>query len=674
MAEPSTNFSAALKVWGDINLHELQKVLDKQGLEIVENQKENMVGRKKLAEQTREFKKVPDESKGPAFKTLLKAYQGEIDNLTRRSKVAESAFLNLYKLLAEAPDPFPLLDAAVDQTARASEARVLELEVARQKEEVASLKQQLSETQTLEKERRKLSDKVEKLETKMADLIRDNVAAKEAEMHATYDERLRNYEEREKDLQRQVTVARSQLRELRTTADSSEAKLFDQSLRQDQETIARLAEADLTAQDLERANSRVAEVERRNEKLRAEIEAVRSGSESAGRVIVLETQVSDLQAEATRLITALDEQKATARAERGKSERKVDDLTKDKAARIQEIEELRQRLKQYADYDELKRELEIMKYVEFAGMDLDGQMDDEDADGVHMPDPNADKANLQRAESLEGLLMSKNRKLQDEVTSMRVAHEELTAAHRTLSADIEALQSRFEEQRSLNERLENDLLRINKTGTAGAPTVAAKEDPLAGLNLGRKDVTSNGALPAVQSSAEISILPIITSQRDRFRQRNAELEEELRRQFETISELRNEIKSLQGDNLKLYEKVRYLQSYRDDATGAIKASTGFHSTVRIDEELGKYQNKYEESMNPFEAFRGRERGRAIHMLNPIERILLHLSNIVLGNRLMRNIFVVYACVLHFIVLSSLYSNMTTAESLKDVSSPAPPIG
>lgn len=37
---------------------------------------------------------------------------------------------------------------------------------------------------------------------------------------------------REKDLQRQVTVARSQLRELRTTADSSQAKLFDHSQRQ----------------------------------------------------------------------------------------------------------------------------------------------------------------------------------------------------------------------------------------------------------------------------------------------------------------------------------------------------------------------------------------------------------------------------------------------------------
>ena len=41
------------------------------------------------------------------------AYQTEIDNLTKRSKTAENAFLSVYKVLAEAPDPYPLLEAAV---------------------------------------------------------------------------------------------------------------------------------------------------------------------------------------------------------------------------------------------------------------------------------------------------------------------------------------------------------------------------------------------------------------------------------------------------------------------------------------------------------------------------------------------------------------------------------
>lgn len=70
---------------------------------------------------------------------------------------------------------------------------------------------------------------------------------------------------------------------------------------------------------------------------------------------------------------------------------------------------------------------------------------------------------------------------------MQVAHDELFAAHRTISADVEALQSRFEEQRALNERLENDLLRINQAGpAASALNAPAREDPLAGLSLGKK--------------------------------------------------------------------------------------------------------------------------------------------------------------------------------------------
>ncbi|KAI5477893.1 Golgi membrane protein [Pseudohyphozyma bogoriensis] len=653
-----TNFSQALTTWKDINLAELQKTLDKQGLEIVEGQKDNMMGRKKLAEQTREFKKVPDEEKGPAFKTLLKAYQGEIDALTKRSKHAENSFLNVYKLLAEAPDPFPLLDAAVDQTARASEARVLESELSRQRDEVAFLKQQLAEAQSVEKERKRLADKVEKLESRMDDLIQDKVGAKEAELHATYDEKLRNYEEREKDLQRQVTVARSQLRELRTTNDTSQAKLFDHSQRQDQETIARLAEADLITEDLERANSRVAEVERRNEKLRAEIEAVRSGSESAAKVAAMETQISDLQTEASRLIRSLDSQKELSEREKTELTKKVEELSKEKETRTKEIEVFKEKVRQYSDYDEVKRELDIMKYVEFAGMDLDEVPGASSvADLVQMPDPNADKANRNRGKPLENLLMAKNRKLQDELTSLRVAHEELFATHRTISADLDSLHSRFDEQRTLNDRLENDLLRINQANEGrGTPSPLPREDPLAGLNVGKKEPVGP---PPAATSAETSILPIITSQRDRFRQRNAELEEELRRQFETISELRTEIKALQTDNLKLYEKVRYLQSYRDDA-GSSSSRTAF-PTMRGDEELGKYQNKYEESMNPFEAFRGRERGRAVQMLNPLEKVLLSLASVVLSNRLSRNIFVVYAAGLHFIVLVTLYGAVVSGE-------------
>ena len=69
MASVEQNFSAALSTWKStcvminisityhdriaINLLELQKTLDTQGVELVENQKESVVGRKALADRTK---------------------------------------------------------------------------------------------------------------------------------------------------------------------------------------------------------------------------------------------------------------------------------------------------------------------------------------------------------------------------------------------------------------------------------------------------------------------------------------------------------------------------------------------------------------------------------------------------------------------------------------------
>lgn len=185
----------------------------------------------------------------------------------------------------------------------------------------------------------------------MDELIQEKVTQKENELNATYDEKIRNYEERcatiiltvqvqvqnaygvflnrEQDLQRQVSLTKGQLRDLRMSNDSNQAKLLDHTQRQgmlhglfaseflsyyrcdinshilrslDQEVVEKLAELDMMVADLERANSRVVTVERRNvsrldfigmietpltlpsqELLRAEIEAIKSGNESSDR-------------------------------------------------------------------------------------------------------------------------------------------------------------------------------------------------------------------------------------------------------------------------------------------------------------------------------------------------------------------------------------------------------
>ena len=85
----------------------------------------------------------------------------------------------------------------------------------------------------------------------MDELIQEKVTQKENELNATYDERIRNYEERlvsfpsetapsvnmyllcrEQDLQRQVALTKGQLRDLRMSNETNQAKLLDHTQRQ----------------------------------------------------------------------------------------------------------------------------------------------------------------------------------------------------------------------------------------------------------------------------------------------------------------------------------------------------------------------------------------------------------------------------------------------------------
>lgn len=98
---------------------------------------------------------------------MLKAYQTEIDNLTRRGKLSETSFLNVYKLLSDAPDPYPLLDAAVDQTVKVAEARMLESELDRLRDENQELKRKVAEGEELEEKLRKSEKRADGLEEKV---------------------------------------------------------------------------------------------------------------------------------------------------------------------------------------------------------------------------------------------------------------------------------------------------------------------------------------------------------------------------------------------------------------------------------------------------------------------------------------------------------------------------
>lgn len=650
------DFSAALTTWRTLNLPSLQSTLNTLAPTLLASQKSAVASRKVLADQTREFKKQPDAGKLESFKPLLKAYQAEIDVLTKRSKVAENAFLQLQGAIGEAPDPYPLLEIVLEQAASLNDLETLRKENARLKEDLTNTTAEAEASKARDNENATLQSKLVSLEQDFESRLAQRSAALESELSAKWDERIRNLKSREADLTKSLHVAQEQLQLLKSRDETATAKLLEK----DPDEGARsgngnFAEVEMLSRDLERAQARVENVERRNEQLRVEIEGVKSGRQESESLRKLELEASDKDRRLAQMQSMLEHQKQQSDELAKQISAAREDKTRAHADKQAEIDALRSKLAQRGDYDEIKRELDIVKAVHF------NVEDEEEGDAGN---GDGEQSFVRRAaDSLEGRLLEKNKRLEDQLATMRVANAELSTSLTQLNADLARLEQEQSHLKSLNDKLEVDLASVgrDRRPSKGAAAMSAEEalremESLEAQAAQPRSITpketsspaprASPATPAADSSE--GILPIVTSQRDRFRARNAELEEELRRQSSTISELRAEIQTLQTDNLGLYEKVRYLQSYAAPASREAVIPMGLGAR-----DGDKYRARYEEAMNPFAAFRGQERTRALSQLNPLEKALHVLTRVVLSHRRMRVVFMAYAIALHLLVLGML---------------------
>jgi homeobox protein cut-like len=161
------------------------------------------------------------------------------------------------------------------------------------------------------------------------------------------------------------------------------------------------------------------------------------------------------------------------------------------------------------------------------------------------------------------------------------------------------------------------------------------------------------------------ILPMVTAQRDRFKKKIGELEQELQKQYQTVSTLRSEVSSLQKDNLNLYEKTRYVSTYnrptaQPSTSGSAYGANPNPSTIQVSQDtssglsLDRYRSTYESNISPFAAFRGRESARALKRMSLPERAVFQITRLVLQTRTSRNLFAMYCLALHLLVFTMLY--------------------
>ncbi|OCK75477.1 hypothetical protein K432DRAFT_337357 [Lepidopterella palustris CBS 459.81] len=689
--EPSSDnkFQTAIAAWRNIDLTSLIPLLDTVASDIVGHQRDSLTQRKDLAQKTKDFRKLDDASKLSDIKGLLKAYQTFIDLISNQSKTVQAAFFQVYSPLSEAPDPYPLLEASVDSLVTVEETvPKLTSENQQLQKTVSKLMTQLDETEKkLEQERSARQTLEESRDAKIKEV--------EASWSAVLGEKQDNWDAKEKSLEDKVEHQDRLLKELKASYEVSQRL----GRGEDEESDANrggatAAELEIVSSELERTGIRLAQVEARNEQLRLELAQSASNTQSTQQHVAVEDDPAflRLQSENSSLLRKLESARYEKDSEKRRLETETRSLEREVSSLKAEKETLREKVQKWGDYENVKQELEVLKSIEFA-------TGDEDDDGTTSPDISALQQNGSvgkvKGETLEQLLLARNKKLSNELTVLRVSHQDLQGRLEALQEELSNTNMELEKSRNLTETLENDLEKVQQEASnafpssamsvAGTYTSRYPQSSFAGGRRGRSSPTSSiisgfdpqqasqNTMEAIRAGEPVGggsgILPMVTAQRDRFKKRNSELETELSKAYQNVSSLRSEIASLQKDNLDLYEKTRYVSTYnRGHPAGSSASAYSTNpnpSTIHMSSEtssgltMDRYRSAYEQNISPFAAFRGRESARALKRMSVFERMVFRITRLVLATRTSRNLFAAYCLGLHLLVFIMLYWMGTT---------------
>uniref|UniRef100_A0A8C1H0H1 DNA-binding protein SATB n=1 Tax=Cyprinus carpio TaxID=7962 RepID=A0A8C1H0H1_CYPCA len=397
----AANAGSMFQYWKRFDLQQLQKELDTTATALANRQDESEQSRKKLIDQSREFKKNTPEDLRKQIAPLLKGFQAEIDALSKRSKESEAAFLSVYKRLIDVPDPVSALEAAQQLQVTARKMHDLETENQRLKDTLQEYEREIAEVKNQEVTIKALKEKLEQYERSLQaknteeapDQNQDPSGREEGESKG---ENLpNNYADKESRPQQSQDSRTEDLdmktQSLQTALEATQAELHELKTKYDEESTAKANEIEAVTTDLERANQRAEVAEREAVSLREQLT-------SADKTLQPSNQIQKAP-EADKSLEALS--CSSLEAELGAKEREVDRLAEDvqrlqaSLAQLSEtstnqisqleqqlsskealLKQLEEKLQEQSDYEEIKRELCNLKSMEHNSSDHHSSVQD----------------------------------------------------------------------------------------------------------------------------------------------------------------------------------------------------------------------------------------------------------------------------------------------------------
>ncbi|KAK2912456.1 protein CASP-like isoform X4 [Channa argus] len=650
----AANAGSMFQYWKRFDLQQLQKELDATATQLANRQDESEQSRKKLIDLSREFKKNIPEDLRKQVAPLLKSFQGEIDALSKRSKEAEAAFLNVYKKIIDVPDPVPVLELAQQLQLKLQRMHDIETENTKLRETLEDYNKEFAEVKNQEVTIKALKEKIREYEQSLKNQAENLAQEKQLQLHNDYAEKERKLQESQDSMSSRLEVAEHKVQSLQTALETTQAELFDLKTKYDEESTAKADEIEIVMTDLERANQRAEAAQREAESLREQLSLSNqskhvgspakadSDTEQTSEVAShssLEAELRAKERETAQLVEDVQRLQASLTKLRETTSSQITQLEQQLSSKTAILKELEEKLQNQADYEEVKKELSILKSMEFGT-----------SDSVQ-----------DSSKPLDVLLLERNRSLQSESAALRIANTDLSGRYAELQLEFSAAVRISAEQKELILKLEHDLSTIQAMSSLPRPDADGSEvgnignipDPIkeASAMFTASGVSPHPELPQGQMD---SLLSIISSQRERFRSRNQELEAENRSMQQTMQALQNELDSLRADNIKLYEKIKFLQSYPGRAGGS-------------DDTVMRYSSQYEERLDPFASFSKRERQRRYLSLSPWSKATLSLGRVILSNKMARTVAFFYTLFLHCLVFLVLYKTAWSESIGRDCS-------
>uniref|UniRef100_A0A803YG91 Homeobox protein cut-like n=1 Tax=Meleagris gallopavo TaxID=9103 RepID=A0A803YG91_MELGA len=327
-------------------------------------------------------------------------------------------------------DPVPALDLGQQLQLKVQRMHDIETENQKLRETLEEYNKEFAEVKNQEVTIKALKEKIREYEQTLKNQAENIALEKEQKLQNDFAEKERKLQETQMSTASKLEEAEHKVQALQTALEKTRTELFDLKTKYDEETTAKADEIEMIMTDLERANQRAEVAQREAETLREQLSSANKSLQLATQIqkapdveqaievltrSSLEVELAAKEREIAQLVEDVQRLQGSLTKLRENSSSQISQLEQQLTAKNSTLKQLEEKLKGQADYEEVKKELNILKSMEFAPPESSGAQD--------------------ASKPLEVLLLEKNRSLQSENATLRITNSDLSGSARRKGKD-----------------------------------------------------------------------------------------------------------------------------------------------------------------------------------------------------------------------------------------------